>query len=62
MSGHEVSTKMVHDAPKLLLRLLRLGTNSPGLALVMVRFGSVRLRGYFARTLNQNIGSVQQFP
>ena len=28
----------------------------------MVRFGSVRFRGYFARTLNQNIGSDQQFP
>ena len=30
--------------------------------LVMVRFGSVRFRDYFARTPNHSIGSVQQFP
>jgi hypothetical protein len=30
-------------------------------ALVMVRFGSVQFRGYFARTPNQTIGSVQGF-
>ena len=33
-----------------------------GHGVVMVRFGSVRFRGYFARTPNQTIGSVQQFP
>ena len=30
--------------------------------LVMVRFGSVRFRGHFARTPNWIIGSVQHFP
>jgi hypothetical protein len=29
--------------------------------IVMERFGSVRFRGYFARTPNQTIGSVQGF-